>query len=120
MGQQRTGRQAGFYSSVVVETISPAYYASVSGGLAPINYTGKNFDLIPDDAIILLSTRNEEPLMNINNSTAYNYENIVEKTDSIMKSQFNSPHSRTKCYPGAIVSEDRKTIYWVNNTKPLP
>ena len=109
-----------FYSGVVVESITPAYYAA---GERPDEFIvrGHNFDLIPNSSVATLSLANETPEMYRYSETDSNVADILEKseTEIVFKVRSVVSHS-TPRYLGVIVSDDRGTIYWVNNSNPLP
>ena len=77
--------------------------------------------MIPNDAIGLMSYENENPLQFLNDTEQQHLYDILEKTDGLMTlrvklaTALSAPN-----YLGAIVSSDRQTVYWVNDTKPLP
>lgn len=78
-------------------------------------------DLIPDNAIGLMSYDNNDPLQYLNDTRGQHLYEVSRKAfgelvmDVITGIQLGSP-----CYLGAIVSEDRQTIYWKNETEPIP
>lgn len=120
MGREHSGSHRGFYDRVVVESISPTYYA---GGGSPMEYalSGKGFDLIPLTAHGALSFNNDNPTENqefLGDSYLYN---IVSKTKTEMvlrrRVDVSIPNDN---YLGVIVSADTMIAYWVNDTKPLP
>lgn len=82
---------------------------------------GTGFALIPNDALGVLSTDNEQPLMNINATRGNLLFEIVERDrhTMVVRQVEESTHA-SSCYLGAIVSKDRQTVYWVNETKPMP
>lgn len=104
----------------MVAEINPNYYA---GGVlnTGFNLMGSDFDVIPSDAVGLYARYNDNPLefrYSLSPSLLYS---ITEKTNEAMSLESNnSETTHGKNYLGAIVSNDRSTIYWVNNTKPLP
>lgn len=82
---------------------------------------GFNFDLIPSDAVGVMSRLNNNPLMNINTDIQIWIYDISSKNDNEMVlDQRETSTLGANTYLGAIVSADRQTIYWVNNTSPLP
>lgn len=83
--------------------------------------TGKYFRLIPNDAVGVIATENDSPLGWLNSQLGLNVFDIVEKSDTSLELAVReaAPHSGNT-YLGAIVSPDRQTVYWVNNSKPLP
>ena len=82
---------------------------------------GRGFSEIPDDAIGIGATSNADPLQNIATTNAVLLLQIAKKTDITMKMTQDGKHGHVNAvYLGAIVSADRQTVYWVNNTQPLP
>lgn len=79
---------------------------------------GHNFDMIPGDAFGLYATNNGNPLQNRRDNYGYV---ITEKTATHMvlaSTAASSAHPAN--FLGGIVSSDRETIYWTNETNPLP
>lgn len=110
----------GFYPGVVVTEISPDYYARQE---TPSEYrlSGSGFPLIPDDAVGIVAENNETPLMYRSTSAEYLLYDIQSKTgtDIVLRHRTDDVfHQNT--YLGAIVSADRDTVFWVNESKPLP
>ena len=82
---------------------------------------GKGFGNIPDDAVGIGATSNDDPLEYVNTTNAALILQIAEKTDIQIRMTQDMQYSHTyAAYLGAIVSADRQTIYWVNTSKPLP
>lgn len=82
---------------------------------------GRGFSEIPDDAIGIGSNSNSDPLRFKDAVVETNLMRITEKNDIELKFTQDAPHGHNNpTYIGAIVSADRQTIYWVNNTQPLP
>ena len=77
--------------------------------------------LIPQDAWILLSDDNDNPLKYANDD-GYGYRlSITEKLESTMKlEQFFGAWDLAATYMSAILTPDRSEVIWVNDTKPLP
>ena len=82
---------------------------------------GENLDMIPEDAVGLYALSNAEPLSFINTTD----ETLLYDVKSVGSGRLElvarevAVHG-VRNYLGAIVSNDRQTIYWVNNTRPLP
>lgn len=82
---------------------------------------GHGFENIPTHALGIVSTRNTEPLINIRSTSAAEIIPIKTKTPTEITLGQESVHTHgSSTYLGAIVSQDRETIYWVNDTAPLP
>lgn len=104
----------------MVNSISPYYYAA---GVEKSDYylSGLNFDAIPLDAVGLISVDNLNPLMNIHSMADENMYRIAGLTSTSMHLvAVQSGALDESNYLGAIVSPDGHTIYWMNNSKPLP
>ncbi len=100
--------------------VSPNYYAS---GELPETSTlrGENLDIIPVDAIGVLSSENENPLELRYTQSDYNTASIVSISEDEIELRFNGESSHlANVYLGAIVSQDREVVYWMNETSPLP
>lgn len=83
--------------------------------------SGGGFDTIPEGSIGIISGNNNNPLENLNNQTENRIYNVtVLGDDSAVLVQRVAYQYGSATYLGAIVSPDRQTIYWINDTKPLP
>lgn len=78
-------------------------------------------DLVPADAIVVFSEDNGDPLKNRYTSDQWWLGRIASVSESLITTTQAATHEVSqRFYLGAIVSSDRETIYWVNNTRPLP
>lgn len=104
----------------MVDEITPTYYAS---GVEQPSYTltGSGFDWLPSDALGIRATSNDNPLEFINSGSLSLYD-ITEKSDTriVLARQGGVGPIGSRGYLGAIVSNDRNIIYWVNDSQPLP
>lgn len=66
------------------------------------------------------SQNNDTPLMYRQTEAAALIASVVERGDGYIRFANNLSSGRGACYLGAILSADRQTVYWVNNTRPLP
>ena len=82
---------------------------------------GYGFPLIPENAWVILSDDNDNPLKYANVS-ANDYRMIIhDKTATSMRmEQFFGTLNLGPSYLGAILTPDRTEVIWVNDTKPLP
>ena len=120
MGRKHPCSDTGFYAGVVVTEISPNYYAAFHQ-VTQFELTGDRFDILPEDAIGILSIDNENPLSARYNQSARNIFDIIDRTNETITLKVRKEESHDENnYLGAILSADRETIYWVNNSKPLP
>lgn len=104
----------------MVNSIRPTYYAQ---GFHKADFVleGTNFQLIPLDAIGVLSTDNDNPLINRNTNNPDNIVPITMLSPFGLTLEQDAIHNRSyNVYLGTIISADRQTVYWENNTKPLP
>lgn len=68
-----------------------------------------------------MSTQNDNPTVNKDTVYASWIFDIVEKTDNnMLVEQRQGDALGAATYLGCIVSADRQTVYWVNETQPLP
>lgn len=77
-------------------------------------------NLIPEDAIGLRSSENDNPLMHRYDEAATQIYDLELNENSIVATLRGSTQIGVTVYFSAIVSADRSTVYWVNNTRPLP
>lgn len=76
---------------------------------------------LPVDAVGIFAAANDAPLQFLNATTDPFLYEINRLSDSEVVAVCKSPtggHGAN--YLGAIVSADRATVYWVNETEPLP
>lgn len=109
-----------FYAGVVVDEIQPNYYAA---NVVVDNYVvvGRGFNLIPMDAVGIFANSNPAPLEFIETSSPDLLFDISEKTNTRMVLVSRSPIAHVKdSFLGGIVSNDRQTVFWTNDTRPLP
>lgn len=100
--------------------VAPTYYAE---GLVARHFTimGANLMQIPNGAIGVMSTDNDNPTMNVGNITAVNSGVYTALNNGSAQVRQDVSHTiNSPAYLGAIVSADGSVIYWVNNTRPLP
>ena len=77
--------------------------------------------MIPDDAVGIVAADNGNPLQFRYNEFSTTRFHIGERTDTSMEMIPNSESARaTSTFLGGIVSSDRETVYWVNETRPIP
>lgn len=104
----------------MVDEISPNYYAEYIE-IGDYVLHGSGFHGIPDDALGIVAFSNDTPLEYINEHSDYGLYGITRKNKTEMTlTQKKTGANAQPSYLGAIVSADRQTIYWTNNTRPLP
>lgn len=81
---------------------------------------GSGFDLIPNDAIGLPATNNDEPLQFLLTTDTHLVAQIVSYSDTSIRFVASGDSSHNALYLGCIVSADRSVVYWVNESRPLP
>lgn len=103
----------------MVTEISPTYYAA---GRYKLRFVlrGAGFDAIPDDAVAVPSQYNDRPLVNRNVTDPDVLMVIESRTENEIVFSAAREANLHEGYLGSILSNDRETIYWVNETKPLP
>ena len=76
---------------------------------------------LPDDAVGIFAKSNDNPLEYRYTQNLYMQFGIVLKTQTqmVMRQKTVTTHNQNN-YLGAIVSEDRSIVYWINDTKPIP
>lgn len=111
---------AGFYSSVVVDNITPSYYApGIPVGEFVIQ--GSDFSIIPDDAVFVVASNNNAQLYRRYTTNEFYYGVIGPHSDTEIRSAPAGYSSHNfPSYVGAILSADRSIVYWVNYSRPLP
>lgn len=99
--------------------ITPTYYANGVQNPAYI-LEGTGFSLIPDDAVGIAASSNDAPLQGINGTNPVNLYSLVERGEGYVRFEQQDPAAHAGyTYLGGIVSADRQTIYWENDTRPL-
>lgn len=103
----------------MVTEVTPTYYAVGTHTLKFV-LKGAGFDALPENAIAVPMINNSEPLQFRYNELGYNVMtmNRMSNTEVQFESTTIADHSPKSI--GAILSQDRETIYWVNTTNPLP
>lgn len=104
---------------MVVE-VSPGYYAT--GEQSPFEFVvkGYNLDALPQNAVAIMSSRNDDPLQYRYSGGNYDMEIISQaKRQVIFRSHYEGTYGTPK-YLGAILTADLETILWVNESRPLP
>lgn len=77
--------------------------------------------MIPNDALGILSNGNTAPLYFRNTTQRSLLFEITEKSDdTLVLTAMEQSTAGGAVYLGCVVSSDRQTIYWVNETRPLP
>lgn len=109
-----------FYSGVVVESISPTYYAS---GIYKLEFEviGSGFDNLPVGIMATPSRENDNPLMYLKTTSPGAFMDLTERSDTRLV--FSAPESynhTVELYLGCICSAGRDVIYFVNSSNPLP
>lgn len=78
-------------------------------------------DIVPENAIAVFSGVNDNPLVNRYATDRWVLGEVATVSETRITTTQSDPHDVASAfYLGALVSPDRETIYWVNNTAPLP
>lgn len=75
---------------------------------------------LPADCVAIPSDRNNNPLASRYSEGPNVVMQMVERTQTRVRFTAQNATAHAACYIGAILSADRETIYWVNETNPLP
>ena len=88
--------------------------------MATFTLKGVGFMELPDDAIAVPMSDNDNPLENRNVTSGGSVMRIVERTATTItfSAAFDVNHGVISI--GAILSGDRSDVYWQNNTRPIP
>lgn len=103
----------------MVSSVSPNYYATGNFKFS-FEVIGENFDVLPNDIIGLPSTNNNDPLLYRDSQATSIVCSVAEKSNNRMLLNAVDEAEHSPAYLGALLSADRETVYWTNNTKPLP
>ena len=104
----------------MVNTIEPTYYAQgqETGSFVLI---GNNLDKIPAGAIGVYASRNNQPMQHRYDREDYHIWNITEQApERLVLTPKVVYQLSNNIYLGGILSYDGETIYWQNDTSPLP
>lgn len=102
-----------------MDTITPNYYAA---GNFKVEYivTGSGFSALPSNVIAVSSNDNDNPLVGRYQTNPDIYAVMIERTDTMVRFAANSNLGHSALYLGAIVSNDREHIFYLNTSRPLP
>lgn len=100
--------------------MEPAYYAANAPSTVG-QIIGSGFSVVPDDAVVLWSDRNDRPLQYVGSFSDRFFFEIVSKTSTRLdlRKTYSTPED-SAIYISAIVSADHSQVYWTNTTSPLP
>lgn len=104
----------------MVDEVTPNYYAA---GVWSYRFTirGHGLEYIPDDAVAITARDNNTPLAERDAVTDFLVLHIAERDGNSVTFETGVEHTYTvPRYLSAILSAERETVYWVNDTKPLP
>jgi hypothetical protein len=102
-----------------VTEITPTYYAA-GEYQHRYNLKGNNFNILPADAVAVPMIANDNPLQYRNIADASNMMQMTRLSDTEVIFAATATAEHLTGSIGAILSNDRVTIYWVNETNPLP
>ena len=115
MGADFVYNECGFYDGVVVDEVTPTYYAAAQP-ILEYEVRGHNFDLIPDDAFGVIAYRNTIPTEFVDNN--FYHVPMVSKTNEVMVFRRTGAASFQQSYLGCVSKDG--VDYYVNHTHPLP
>lgn len=82
---------------------------------------GHGFDTLPPDAVGVLSISNETPLMmRYTNNNEWMYRISSVSSNRLVMSQVVEGSHQDNNYLGAILTNDRSEILWINDSHPIP
>ena len=82
---------------------------------------GSGFSYLPSNIVGVRSNDNNDPLVQRYSTADTQVYHVESKTDNelvLALSVVSMPQA--PAYFGALLSNDRSTIYWLNETQPLP
>lgn len=88
--------------------------------MATFTLEGIGFDELPEDAIAVPMSNNDNPLENRNAVSGGTVMIIVERTATTITFSASLSVNHGVISIGAILSRDRSDVYWQNNTRPIP
>lgn len=99
--------------------VRPTYYASGTYAYE-FELIGSGFGVLPDDAIGVPMSHNDNPLENRNSTQVTHVMHIVERSANriVVRAEQSSWHPAGSI--GGLVSSDRRVVYWENDTNPIP
>lgn len=104
----------------MVREFSPTNYAPGTFAFE-FELLGNGFNLLPDDVVGVPMSDNGNPSYYRYDNSAVNVMNVIERSNNriVMRAAESSPHGRITSI-GMLLSNDRSTVYWINDTRPIP
>ena len=76
---------------------------------------------LPEDAMVLMSTDNDNPQKNVEGSHPSMEVPLVSVEGNVAVFEQSSAHAHNKpYYLGCIVTGDKSQVLWTNDSRPLP
>lgn len=82
--------------------------------------TGRYFSFLPEGAVVVASSDNDNPLQERYSTSPYYALPITVIDDNHLVAEGVIVRYSSPRYAGAILSADREGIFYVNDTRPLP
>lgn len=103
----------------MVTEIIPTYYAA---GTYQHKYRlrGNGFAELPDNVVAVPMLNNNDPLQLREIESAANVMRMTRISPTEVEFAASAAAAHTAASIGAILSNDRQAVYWVNETNPLP
>ena len=109
-----------FYSGVVVESVTPSYYAA-NQNPASFVLRGRGFNNLPSPIYGKISSDNDDP-------EQHRYESandILLNVEVISDTELALTHRTEATFPGGsyvgvLANANGSEVYWINETRPLP
>lgn len=113
-----------FYSGVVIESITPLYYAEPGNFQPRFEIQGRGLLQIPANAVARWSLYNDNPTWAQTGTWEGGVFAILDRTDTSIVFRASTNHTYdlndVPFYLGCITSPDGSIVYWINNSQPLP
>lgn len=103
----------------MVSEILPTYYAA-GEYTYEFEIIGRGFDSLPNDMVGVPMTSNENPLQFRNAASRESMMTIAERSNTRLVMKAAAPYNHVAASIGALLSNDRTIVYWVNDTNPIP
>lgn len=102
-----------------MDEITPSYYAAGEQTLV-FEFRGNGFSSLPAGTVVVTSYNNDNPLQFRYADLSASALRVEVIDDNHMRTISPSYNLGAPRYAGAILSGDRDSIFWVNESKPLP
>lgn len=103
----------------MVSEVLPAYYAA-GEYTYEFEILGRGFDSLPNDIVGVPMVSNDNPLQFRNATSGVSMMTIAERSNNRLVMRAATPYNHEAASIGALLSNDRTIVYWVNDTNPIP